>query len=230
VLIRLLILSIKEFGIKTFLKSVTLIIGIFVLLAVLIAGYDYMLAKGPTAIVIDAETGKPLEGAVALAQWLRAAGGSAFEGGSEALDKTREAFSDKDGKIYIEGFWRSYIFSEEPRLTVFKPGYVLWDSNAICPVREDRPSKRRREFTSGNKIVKLLKFDAEASSWAKKYQYTAKGSLFKGPHLCHEDFFSNCFGYLLPQINNDEIKIDDLFYQYEKPFLDKETAEARNSR
>ena len=38
----------------------------------------------PTAIIVDAETGKPIEGVIALAQWLRGSDkGSWFEGGRE---------------------------------------------------------------------------------------------------------------------------------------------------
>ena len=65
-------------------KKVMLKIGISIAAVVLIfAVYDYMLSKKPVAIVIDDGTGKPVEGAIALAQWFSFGGGTLFEGGVE---------------------------------------------------------------------------------------------------------------------------------------------------
>jgi hypothetical protein len=172
--------------------------------------------KDPTAIVIDAETGKPIEGAIALAQWHQSAGGS-IEGASEALAKAKEAYSDKDGKIYIDGYWGMNIFSKAPTLTVYKPGYVLWNSKEICPMFE-----KRKDFDDKNRTVKLLKFDTEAPKWAEKYPNEG------GPRSLQKLFFNGCYDSGIGRkYLNKEITIREIFFKYELLFIDKEEMDRR---
>ncbi|MBN2108633.1 MAG: hypothetical protein JW832_14500 [Deltaproteobacteria bacterium] len=224
-LIRLLIWSImalisyyKKLKIeqKPLLNKTTLSIGVSVIAVVLIlACYDFIKATGPTAIVIDAETGKPVEGAIALAQWFRPAGGGLFEGGVDNLDKAAEAFSDKDGKVDIDGFWGLYIFSGQPRLTVYKPGYVLWDSRRICPTLEGRT-----DFDEKRRTVKLLKFDTEGPKWVEKYPKEG------GPRGMQVLFFSSCYNSEVSRkYQHNEITIQTNFDKYELPLFKKEKME-----
>ncbi len=115
---------------------------------------------------------------MALAQWRRSAPGAIFEGVFEALDKASESFSDKDGKVLIDGFWGLYVFSWKPSLTVYKPGYVLWDSRWLCPAYEVQT-----DFDKNNRTVKLLRFDIEAPKWAANYKDRG------GPHQMHTSLF-----------------------------------------
>ena len=64
-------------------------------------------AQEPTAIVLDDETGKPIEGAVAIAIWRKHSIKEAawFEGGKMVPVRIEEVISDKEGKIYIDDFW-----------------------------------------------------------------------------------------------------------------------------
>jgi len=140
-------------------------------------------APGPTAIVIDAETDAPVEGAIALAQWFSTGQGGLFEGGGLNLDKAQEAYSDKDGRIQITDFWERYSSRPQPRLTVYKPGYVLWDSQAICPIG------KRTDFDEKHRTVKLLKFDTEAARWIKEGYDKGRG----GPRRMHGSFFNHCY-------------------------------------
>ena len=169
--------------------------------------------KEPTAVVIDAETGKPIEGAVALAQWFRAGGGTMFEGGVDVLDKAKEAFSDKDGKVEIGGFWGTTILTGKPRLTVYKPGYVLWDSRRICPTLEGRT-----DFDEKHRTVKLLKFDAEAPRWAKEYPNRSGGQPHEMQDSCFSDFYND-------DSQKFSTKLWDMYRAYELPFLKKERNE-----
>ena len=171
--------------------------------------------KEPTAIVIDNATGKPVEGAVALAQWFRAGGGTMFEGGVDVLDKAKEAFSDKDGKVEIGGFWGTTILTGKPRLTVYKPGYVLWDSRRICPTLEGRT-----DFDEKHRTVKLLKFDAEAPRWAKEYPNRSGGQRREMQNSCYHD----CYNSESQKFNTQFM---DIFRKYELPLIQKEELERR---
>jgi hypothetical protein len=173
--------------------------------------------KEPTAIVIDNATGKPVEGAVALAQWFRAGGGGMFEGGVDVLDNAKEAFSDKDGKIYIDGFWGTTFFTGKPRLTIYEPGYVLWDSRRICPTLEGRT-----DFDEKRRTVRLLNFDTEAVRWISKDGF--------GPRVMQDLFFDECFDSGIGRKYPHQIKFRDIFYQHEIPLIDKEKRERKDKK
>jgi hypothetical protein len=159
------------------------------------------------AIVIDAETGQPIEGAIALAQWFSAGGGALFEGPQINLAKAQETYSDKDGRIYFSDLWNT--IKKPSRLTVYKPGYVLWDSKEICPFG------KRTDFDEKHRTVKLLKFDAEAARWIK--EYPERFTYRVGPHSKHISFYYNC------DLHGD--RIVDAFRQYELPLEQKEEAD-----
>ncbi len=165
-----------------------------------------------TAIVIDAESGKPIEGAIALAQWFRAASGGLFEGGMLNLEKAQEAYSDKDGKVNIDGFWGLFFFSGKPRLTVYKPGYVLWDCQDICPFGE------RTDFDEKHRTVKLLKFDTEAARWLKEHYDVGRG----GPRRMQGSFFNHCYSGEMGMKYQGQIKFEKIFDEYEIPLQEKE--------
>jgi len=126
--------------------------------------------------------------------------------------KAQEAFSDKDGKVLIKGYWGVNIFLKSPRLTIYKPGYVIWDSKEICPVYE-----KRKDFDSNNRTVKLLKFETEAARWLKAGYDVGRG----GPHVMQDLFFSHCYSSEVP----NQIKFEKIFYQQELPFIEKERTE-----
>jgi len=168
--------------------------------------------KQPTAVIIDNATGQPIEGAIALAQWTRYSplAGAWFEGGKEWLTKIQETYSDKDGKIYIDDYWAIgiYFFDHPPTLTVYKPGYVVWNSKIICPDYE-----KRKDFDKEHRTVRLLNFDTDAPMWVKKDPH------YRYPHILQDVFFTiHC---LMP---NDEFKwqIDSVYLKHEKNHIDKE--------
>jgi hypothetical protein len=121
--------------------------------------------EGPTAIVIDDETGKPIEGAVAIAIWRDDKDVSlinALHGGGAKFKKAEEVVSDKDGKISIPDFWKTTkgkggtgsIY--DPRLTIYKFGYVCWDQQEIFA--PDYKWTKRTDFNRDNRIVRLKKW------------------------------------------------------------------------
>lgn len=127
--------------------------------------------EGPTATVIDDETGKPIEGAVAIAIWRGKQKNctivGSLEGACWGFLRAEETASDKEGKITIPGFWKTTIdpgkrgSATSPRLTVYKFGYVCWDQQEIF-----HPKSRwedRKDFNRDNRIVRLEKWPEDMS-------------------------------------------------------------------
>jgi hypothetical protein len=121
--------------------------------------------EGPTAIVIDDETGKPIEGAVAIAIWRDDKDVSlinALHGGGAKFKKAEEVVSDKDGKISIPDFWKTTKGKRgtgsiyDPRLTIYKFGYVCWDQQEIFA--PDYKWTKRTDFNRDSRIVRLKKW------------------------------------------------------------------------
>ena len=104
--------------------------------------------------VIDAETEKPIEGAVLLAQWTISSG-MGFNASSNF--KVVEVVSDEDGKMYVEGVTKSGV--NKPKVTVYKKGYVAWNNRLIFP-----EYVLRKDFSwADGYIFKLERFKPEYS-------------------------------------------------------------------
>jgi hypothetical protein len=112
----------------------------------------------PTATIIDNETGKPIEGAVAIAIWRKTSTKDRawFEGGTEIPSRIEEAVSDKNGNIFIKKFWNWHLLETHyPRLTVYKFGYVCWDQKLIM---REGSSEKRNDFNKYSRIIKMMKW------------------------------------------------------------------------
>ena len=111
----------------------------------------------PTAIVVDSVTGEPIEGAVALAIWRKYTSKRTpfWEGGNYENVRVEEAVSDKNGHIYIDGFWDWF---SKPHLTVYKFGYVCWDQFGFY-----HKTGTRKDFKSRKRVVKLEKWPDDFS-------------------------------------------------------------------
>ena len=90
----------------------------------LLAGYGYY--RSITGTVIDAETMKPIEGAVVMVEWTKQEG---FGDYHTASVKVLEAVTDKNGKVSLEGIFNLLV--DSPTVAVYKPGYVTWSSRAF---------------------------------------------------------------------------------------------------
>ena len=125
--------------------------------------------KMPTAIIVDANSGEPIEGAVAIAIWRKHSIKEAawFEGGKMMPVRIEEAISDKEGKVYFEDFWDWHLFeNRNPRLTVYKFGYVCWDQKQIFMPLEG--STVRKDFNERNRLVRMRK-------WPKDFSFVRHG-------------------------------------------------------
>ncbi len=104
---------------------------------------------GPTAIVVDEETGEPIEGASAIAIWWKGKQLSWFEGAGAFVPVPRhveETNSDNEGRILIPGFWED---RSAPVLSVYKCGYIIWNQHVI------KGKGDRTDFDEDNRLVRL---------------------------------------------------------------------------
>jgi len=132
-------------------------------------GYCMEGNKIPTAIIVDADSGEPIEGAVAIAIWRKHSIKEAawFEGGKMVPVRIEEAISDKEGNVYFEGFWDWHLFENRyPRLTVYKFGYVCWDQKQLFTPVEG--STIRKDFDEENRVVRMEK-------WPKDFSFDRHG-------------------------------------------------------
>jgi len=172
---------------------------------------------GATATIVDDETGEPIEGAIALAQWVKYKA-TLFEGGIPYAAKAKETVSEKEGKIYIRGYWTWNPFACERHLTVYKPGYALWNSKKdIIPVKDPPP----KGFHRFKKVVRLVKFEKAAEEW-KKIGYSEFEK--KYPRKVQSSFLDKCFE---SGIDTNVITMVKVFRNYEMPFIMEESDQMR---
>jgi hypothetical protein len=86
-------------------------------------------AAGPwKAQVVDAETGKPLEGVVVLAVWYKMT--RTLGGPSPSFYDAEEEVTGPDGRFIIASRWTFTLnpltYIDEAEFTIFKPGYGRW--------------------------------------------------------------------------------------------------------
>ncbi len=106
-----------------------------------------------TSKVIDADTMKPIEGALVIVEWTKTHG--IGEHWTESY-KVAETVTDKNGKFSLPGCFSSTV--NEPNVTVYKRGYVAWSSRWLFPSR-----KNRTDYRWGDDIIKLEHFKEENS-------------------------------------------------------------------
>jgi hypothetical protein len=193
-------------NIKILLIPVSLIIVFIVIFA-----YH---AKKPTAVVIDDQTGKPIEGAVAIAIWRGSVSGySWFEGGMEKPIRIEERKTDRDGKFYISGYWNWHLKNDSyPELNVYKFGYVLWDQKTIFM------DGRRTDFNKKTRLIRMRKWPEEFS-FDKHYFFI--NSCTRGDH---SDWFKFSLpGYFIKEIEKESTYISEEFdkkYKVNKEYYD----------
>jgi hypothetical protein len=86
------------------------------------------LLKSISGTVVDAETGKPVEGAVVLVEWTRRVGIGDYHTVSV---RAAETITDKEGKFYVFGPLHPFVDPQD--VTVYKKGYVAWNNKFIFP-------------------------------------------------------------------------------------------------
>jgi hypothetical protein len=195
-------------------KIIKLVVINFILACFFLSLPHNCLAMGfnpvPTVTVIDDETGKPIEGAVAIAVWRKTSDteGAWFEGGKFEVVRIEEEVSDSNGNIYIDGFWNWHLIEERyPHLTIYKPGYVCWDQEAIHI--DEHHGAKRTDFDKNHRIARMRK-------WPEGFSFVGHGS-----------FVDNATNWDYTKAPKHLFR--DAFY-YEIPFAVKEENEKDKKR
>lgn len=109
--------------------------------------------------VVDAETGKPIEGAAVAIKWYEYKFGPPYASGYNKIE-TAEDLSDAEGFFQLP----KYTFKHHD-MGVYKTGYVCWSSDTIFhPDRlfyETMFEKRKDHKLNDDMIVKLAPFKAD---------------------------------------------------------------------
>jgi DNA-binding protein len=79
--------------------------------------------------VYDNATGKPIEGAVVVAQWTKPRGIPGMQ--YHNLHKITETLTDKEGKFSLSG--TIGVLIDPPEMIIYKEGYIPWRNDAIFP-------------------------------------------------------------------------------------------------
>jgi len=122
-------------------------------------------AKEINSIIVDGETGRPLEGVVVVAQWIYQVG-IGCSGDAPYRLKILEAVTDKEGRFTIPG-WGSrlrypfhYLDDRDPRLSIFKSGYLCKE---LSNKKESNTYLRISDWDG--KIISLWKAQSEERYW-----------------------------------------------------------------
>lgn len=81
-----------------------------------------------TGKVIDNATGKPIEGAVVVAQWTKKHG---FGLTYHELSKITETLTDKEGAFSLSGTFDPFV--QPPEMIIYKEGYIPWRNDMVFP-------------------------------------------------------------------------------------------------
>jgi len=145
-----------------------LVILICTLLALTIQGCG---KRTLTGRIVDAESGKPIEGAAVLIQWTKPGNVPGLSGNRE-IDAD-EDISNAEGYFKIPGY--STLLAQF-RIVAYKKGYVCWSSEKIFPSYE-----RRKDFSLRNGMVIRLEPFKESYSREEHAEFTLSFT----PFICY---------------------------------------------
>jgi hypothetical protein len=137
--------------------------GMFCLLVVLYCSgcVTYVGYDGPyEGRVIDAETRRPIEGAVVHGTWARSHPGPG--GASSSYFDSKETLTDKDGNFKIKGVGIQILSNvEEMEINVLKTGYTQWSEIYWSSQKTDSVALKNVEWKGNRAIIKLRRMTLE---------------------------------------------------------------------
>lgn len=150
-----------------------LLLGLLIVQPACTASPLFYSAEAIEATVIDAETRKPLEGVIVVANWQLEEG--TFGGNVQAGQlMVMEAVTDKDGKFHFPGFgpktvWKGHLVNEDPHLLLFKSGYEykrLFNHISMSGYRE-HVLKQVRSSDWNGKTIEMKRFRGTQEEYAE---------------------------------------------------------------
>lgn len=102
--------------------------------------------SGISGKVVDSATGKPIEGAIVVAQWTKARGWLGEQ--QRDLNKIIETLTDKEGKFSLSG--NTGFALDPPEMIIYKEGYIPWRNDGIFP------DKNKQEHEWNNNVTYRL--------------------------------------------------------------------------
>lgn len=148
-------------------------------------GALFYTAEPIEAWVVDAETSKPIEGAVIVANWQLVVG--SLDGPRDRGQlEMKEAVTDKNGRFYIEGFTKMNpmlyeLRDADPRILVFKAGYEYKTFfNDYPNAGTETPGIHRKSAIAG-KTIQIKKHDEPDSvdSGGRPHFYSSLNDLLE---------------------------------------------------
>jgi hypothetical protein len=117
-------------------------------------GSPYYTSDPIEAWVVDAETGKPIEGAVVTAYWQLVAFGLDTGGRRLRQLEVMETETDKNGRFFLPGFTKlnptmDGLREEDPHILIFKSGYEYSGFTSRYPMANSSPGPHRHSKADG---------------------------------------------------------------------------------
>ena len=110
-----------------------------------------------TGTVVDAETGRPIEGAVVLIQWTKTKGMPGMT--HHEVHKVIEMETLRNGEFSVSEIINPLV--NNPEIVIYKESYVAWRNDIIFPSWQVR-----KDFKlSKDMVIKLEKFKASLSRY-----------------------------------------------------------------
>lgn len=133
-------------------------------------GSLYYISDPIEAWVVDAETGKPIEGAIVTANWQLVAFGLDTGGRKLRQLEVLETTTDKDGRFRFPGFTKLNVALEElreddPQIRIFKSGYEYSGFSSSYPINNLSPGAHRHSKADAS-TFRLRPADADVRRYA----------------------------------------------------------------
>jgi hypothetical protein len=136
---------------------------------ILIIGLMFLLTgcyPGIHGKVVDNVTGKPLDGAVVLAEWTTTWGlGLTYH----KLYKIVETETDKEGSFSLSGVYNPFV--DQPSMVIYKKGYVPYRNDKIS--FENPRLRKKVEWENGKTYRMELLKESHPREWI--YYYATSG-------------------------------------------------------
>jgi len=135
-----------------------------------------------TGTVVDAQTGKPIEGAVVLAEWTITKGlpGMSY---TETY-KTIEVLTEKNGRFTIPEVFHPLV-NRPPHFVVYKKGYIAWSNQYIFPTWE-----KRKDFEYKNGLTIRLEHFKKGFSHYDHVSFISSAAISGGGGKLLEEAYS----------------------------------------